>query len=112
MEPEITLEQIIERMGQPSSLTPKEVCDYYLYLTSYYARFSVELCDVMAVVAKKEGDLVAGGETSSKAKQLASRSEEGLSMIKLKGRLKATEELIRSLKAAQKYMLEEARNTL
>ena len=107
-----SLNSIIARMGTPGVMTPEEIKDYYLYLTSLNARFAVELADAMAEVAQLEGQIVLEGETSSKARQLASRSEQGISVIKLKGRAKAVEEMIRSLKAAQKYFIEDARNTV
>jgi hypothetical protein len=110
---EFTIEGIIDHMKRPDSLTPANVVHYYSFLTSIFAQYSVELCDALADTAKMECELLKDETvTSAKAKQLVRGSDEGKRVIKLTGRIKAIEELIRSLKAAQKYFLEEAKNTV
>lgn len=110
---ELTIEGIIDHMKRPHELTPENIVHYYSYLTSLYAQYSVEMCDAMAETAKKESALLTDNDmTSAKAKQIVRGSDEGARVIKLGGRIKGIEELIRSLKSAQKYFIEDARNTI
>ena len=113
MEPSLSLQQIIDAMMRPEDVMPGQVVQYYTFLTAIYARHSVELCDALADAARQEAKLLQDDDmTSAKVKQLVKGTDAGQSVIRLTGRLKAIEELIRSLKTAQKYHLEEARNTL
>lgn len=112
MEPP-TLQGIIDAMMTPEDVTPEQIVHYYTYLTAIYARHSVELCDALADAARQEAVMLQDEEiTSARVKQLVKGTEAGQGVIRLTGRLKAIEELIRSLKTAQKYHLEDARNTL
>lgn len=109
----LSLQEIIDAMMTPENVTPAQTVHYYTYLTAIYARHSVELCDALADTARQEMELLQDEDiTSARVKQLVKGSDAGQSVIRLTGRLKAIEELIRSLKTAQKYHLEEARNTL
>lgn len=112
MEPTPTLEAILERLKTPSVLTPREVTESYMFLSQLYANYCAQLADAMAESAILEGRYVYDGETSAKARALTDGREEGQKVIKLKGRVKGLEEIIKSLKKAQQFMSDEARNLL
>lgn len=100
-----SLESIMERMKNPAMMRPAEVTQSYMFLAQLYAHYSVELCDVDAAVAAEEGKMLQDDPelSSAKAKQIVRGSVDGLKEIKLRGRLKAIEELIKALKRAQRY---------
>ena len=105
------LQTVIDAMMTPEKVQPLEIRNYYMFLTSLYATHSITLCDALAISAGQEAILVTEGTTSSKAKQIVRGSENGQTVIKLTGLLNAIEELIRSLKTAQKCHAEAGRNT-
>lgn len=92
-------------------MTPAEIKDSYMELSSYYASITAELADTTAelnVLRRKylEDDDV----PHNKAEAFALATDIGMKYTKLKGREKAILEVIRSLKVAQRYYENEARN--
>lgn len=101
---------IYAAMKEPELLRPKQVFEFYAYLSAIYAELHVEASTHKAALAKLMAELVAGDCTAAKAKIISDGSAWGQSYIRLQGELTGLEEAIRSLKKMQGYFDNEARN--
>ncbi len=106
----LSIEIITERMMTPDVLTHREVREYIMYLTAIYSRQSVEYAKALSACAYTEAQLVQEDMTSAKVKQIVRGSKDGQDVIMSGAQLKGLEELIRSLKTAQKSMLQDEIN--
>lgn len=101
----------LESMSSPADMTPLEVKNAYMELSAKYAQITAELADTQSEYNKVLAGHLEGSDIAhNRAKALAMASEPGVKMVKLQGREKATLEVIRSLKRAQNYLENEARN--
>lgn len=105
-----TIETIMERLKTPSLLTPRECTEGHIFLSQLYATYCAQLADAMAECALREGERLTDGNTSVKAKAIVAAEPEGQKVLKLKGRVKGLEEIIKSLKRAQQFYADESRN--
>lgn len=110
MEQGLTKEGILERMRDPGSLVPREVMEFYAYLSATFADIHITASELKAAMAGEMARHVSEGESAAKAKMLVEGSLQGQSYIKCVGELTGLEEAIRALKKAQQYYTEEARN--
>jgi hypothetical protein len=105
------INQLIEKMKTPSMMTPAEIKDSYMELSSYYAQITAELADTTAELNVLRRQYLEDDEIPhNKAETFALGTDTGVKYTKLKGREKAILEVIRSLKVAQRYFENEARN--
>lgn len=103
---------LLEKMHTPSMMTPAQIKDAYMECTSYYAQIVAELADTTALLNTIRKQYLEDEEVPhNKAESYALATETGAKYTKLKGREKAMLEVIRSLKVAQRYFENEARNT-
>lgn len=101
---------IYKAMKEPELLRPKQVFEFYAYLSAIYAEMHVKASEKKAGVARQLATLVHEGKSVAAAKVIADGSPDGQEYIRLQGGLVGLEEAIRSLKKMQGYFDNESRN--
>lgn len=102
---------ILERLREAEGdVTPAEIVKFMHYLSSLYARLTVELCDTEAKCALLIGEAVKTGVSVAQAKSLTDITPEGQAVIKLKGRVKAVDQLLMTLKKTTTFQSNIANN--
>lgn len=105
------ISSMLEKLKTPSLMTPLMIKDCYVEMSSYYAQITAELADTTSELNVIRRDLLENKEIPhNKAESYALATDTGIKYTKLKGREKAIIEVIRSLKVAQRYFENEARN--
>lgn len=104
----ITIDSISASMREPWKMTPPVIVKSYMYLSSMFGQRTLEFIEADAKAAEFEAKLLSEDMTSAKAKTLLKASQEGREANRLRGELKAIEEMIKALKRAQQYFSEEA----
>lgn len=101
------LEEIRASLRTPEALTPRDVVNMTLYLSSIYGTLTESLLKATAEANEEEARLLSDPDmTSSRAKVMASASEPGKAKMIYTGRLKSIEQMIQALKKAQAYFSE------
>ena len=101
----------LDKLKNPSMMTPAQIRDGYMEMSAYYAQIHTELSDTTAEFNRLLAQYLEDDEVPhNKARALALGTDVGAKMVKLGGREKSILEVIRSLKKAQQYYENEARN--
>ena len=102
--------EIIERMREPATITPRETKDFYIFLSSEWACLHDELSKATRDRAMFIALKIAEKHTARTAELLADAQPFGQSVIGCKAQIKGLEEVIRALKRSQDYFSMEATN--
>jgi len=103
----MTIDTISARMLEPWKMNPSEVVKSYMFLSSMFGQRTLEWIAADSEAAKFEAGLLSEDMTSAKAHTLLRASDVGRDAMRLKGELKAIEEMIKALKRAQQYYSDE-----
>ena len=98
---------IQESLKSPEALTPRDVVNMTLYLSSEYGRITEAFLTATGEASTIEADLLMQEDmTSAKAKVLTAASDAGKRRMNFGGQLKAIEQMIQALKKTQAYFSE------
>lgn len=105
------LEKISLALKTPEALTPRDVVNMTLILSSEFGRLTEAFLQATGDASTIEADLLMQPEmTSAKAKVLTAASDAGKRRMIFGGRLKAIEQTIQALKKTQAYFSENKYN--
>src|SRR3990167_1295859 len=99
-----------DEIKNPSMLTPRKIFEFTSFLAALYAEKHIEATHAQLGRGELEAVLIAEGNTSASAHQIAAASDAGKLEIQLRSLLKSLEELIRALKKMGSFLSEESRN--
>ena len=97
-------------MKEPSTITPRETKDFYIFLSSEWAILHDELTKASKERAMFIALKIAEKFTARNAELLSDAEPSGQSVIGCKAQIKGLEEVIRALKRSQDYSKMEALN--
>lgn len=101
------IQEITQSLRTPEALTPRDVMDMTLFLSSEYARITELYLEATGFVCEEETRLLTDPDmTSAKAKVMASSCPAGIAKMKHGGRLKAIEVMVQALKKSTQYFSE------
>ena len=99
---------IIASLKKPEVLTPRQVSEFSLILSAYWADVQQEMAAHEAKTALLKAQGVEAGESAAKATIKAHGSISGQALIHLRGDAKGLEEVIKACKKAQAFYSDEA----
>jgi hypothetical protein len=104
----MTIDSIAANMREPWKMPPAQIVQSYMFLSSIFGQKTLEFIEADAKAGEVEAKYLSEDMTSAKAKTLLKASPEGKNASRLRGELKAIEEMTKALKRAQQYYSEEA----